>query len=625
MMAMMALIFLKTATNTLALERRDVIDEELAVEMVNLVLDADGEQSVGLEFLSLAVAVECAHPHALGAGHGLVEAGHRETAFFHLLLALARENLGVDQTEGRVAVFGDVDDHDPALHADLNGGQSDARRGIHGFKHVVDEPLDTGIDPGNRLGRATQPRIGEGENIEHGHGVCRVSVNLANRWKESRRVRYSSRVRYSIGLLLYPLMGSGGSRFDCRGGTMRAPNPTLAFLLLASCGLLPSLSGAAPELLPNAPERYVVRPDDTLWGVAGRFLRDPWRWNELLVPSAALPDPEQLYPGDVLVLSKAGGEPRLSLIRGGSANAPASSGRDDIPVVRLSPKPRVTGLKAELPSIPIAAIAPFLSQPYVADSDQLDQAAYVVGFPDEHLVAGRGDAVYARRLGASAGGNYQIVRPGDALRDPDSNDLLGYEAEFLASAVLERQGDPARLRITRSEREVGIGDRIIPAELDQPLENFLPRPAPSGSRARILSVMNGVSQIGQYDVVILNRGERDGIESGHLFEAFVGGAKERDPVRGRGFNWNWRDETPLSTEFWYGDFSFRGWREDAPHDNTGLPLHADLRPDRAHYLKPYERAGILMVFRVFERVSFALVLEATRAMGIGDRLAPPAT
>ncbi|MBN2886634.1 MAG: LysM peptidoglycan-binding domain-containing protein [Chromatiaceae bacterium] len=410
---------------------------------------------------------------------------------------------------------------------------------------------------------------------------------------------------------------------------MRAPNRTLALLFLTSCGLLPSLSGAAPELLPDAPERYVVRPDDTLWGVAGRFLRDPWRWNELLAPSAERPDPEQLYPGDVLVLTTAGGEPSLSLIRGGGANTPAASARDDIPddipVVKLSPKPRVTGLKDEVPIIPIASIAPFLSQPYVADSAQLDHAAYVVGFPDEHIVAGRGDAVYARRLGASAGGSYQIVRPGDALRDPDSNDLLGYEAEFLASAALERQGDPARLRITRSEREVGIGDRIIPAELEQPLENFLPRPAPNGSRARILSVMNGVSQIGQYDVVILNRGERDGIESGHLFEVFVGGVKERDQVRARSFDWNWRDETPLSSEFWYGDFSFRGWREDAPHDNAAVPLHADVRPDRGHYLKPYERAGVLMVFRVFDRVSFALVLEATRAMGVGDRLAPPAS
>lgn len=313
----------------------------------------------------------------------------------------------------------------------------------------------------------------------------------------------------------------------------------------------------------------------------------------------------------------------LPTLAGAAPDTPSATAVDDIRVVRLSPEARIISLKDEVLTIPIDKVAPFLTQPHVAGSDQLDRAAYVVGFPDEHLVAGRGDSVYVRRLRAGQGGNYQIVRPGNALRDPETNELLGYQADFLASASLERPGDPARLHITRSQREVGIGDRVIPADEEQPLENFTPRPAPAGMRARILSVVNGVSQIGQYDVVVLNRGARDQLEVGHEFEVFVGGELERDQVRSGGFNWNWRDETPLSTEFWYGDFSFQGWREDSPHEDAPVPLHAGEYAARATYLKPFERAGVLMVFRVFERVSFALILEATRAIEVGDQLAPP--
>lgn len=164
---------------------------------------------------------------------------------------------------------------------------------------------------------------------------------------------------------------------------------------------------------------------------------------------------------------------------------------------------------------------------------------------------------------------------------------------------------------------------MIPANVEKPLENFYPRPAPPGTKGRILSVLNGVSQIGQFDVVVLNRGTRDRIEPGHVFEAFVGGTKQRDQVRGGNIVSNWRGESPLSTEFWYGrDFENKGWRRDEPSPNEPLPLHADFRKN-AQFIRPFERAGILMVFRTFDRVSFALVLNAQRAFAVGDQVAPP--
>jgi LysM repeat protein len=412
-------------------------------------------------------------------------------------------------------------------------------------------------------------------------------------------------------------MGTGESRFDDSRRVHRAMlNRFAVTTLLAGTLLLLASLASAVELAPDAPHTYTVRSGDTLWDIAGRFLRDPWRWPEVWQANAGLDDPDLIYPGDVLQLTMADGQPRIGVVRGGAA----AGARDGMRVVRLSPQVRASPLKDAVPTIGIASIAPFLTQPYVADTDQIERAAYVVGFPDEHLVAGLNDSVYVRRIDSNAQTNFQILRPGDALRDPETNEILGYEALFVATAKLERVGDPAKLRVVRAEREVAIGDRVIPANTERPLENFQPRPAPRGTKGRILSVLNGVSQIGQFDVVVINRGTRDRIELGHVFAAFIGGSRERDQVRDGSVVSNWRGESPLSTEFWYGrNVEKKGWRED-----DSFPLHADFRRKNTQYVKPFERAGTLMVFRTFELVSFALVLDAQRAFTIGDQVAPPA-
>lgn len=399
----------------------------------------------------------------------------------------------------------------------------------------------------------------------------------------------------------------------------------VVFRRLAACVLAAaaqSLLSAAPaaELAPDAPKTYVVQSGDTLWDISGRFLQDPWRWSEIWQASGDRGDPDLIYPGDVLQLTMVDGRPRLALARGASGRA----GRG-IRVERLTPQVRSSELRRSVPTIPLAAISPFLTQPYVADSDEIDRASYVVGFPDEHLVAGVNDSIYVRRLAPGADAEFQVLRPGDELRDPDSNEVLGYQAVFVADAALERAGDPAKLRVVRMEREVSIGDRVIPASHERPLEDFLPHPAPVGMRGRIISVLNGVTQVGQYDVVVLNRGAHDHLEPGHVLEIFAGGTRERDQVASGGFDSRWsKDHGPLTTEFWFGsDYVRQGWRRDEPSPNEPLPPHADFRRQNSRYVKPLERSGILMVFRTFDRVSFALVLRASRSLHVGDWVAPP--
>jgi hypothetical protein len=372
---------------------------------------------------------------------------------------------------------------------------------------------------------------------------------------------------------------------------------------------------AAVDLAEGAPEVYEVRPGDTLWSIAGRFLRDPWRWPEVWDANAEVGDPNRIFPGERLRLVRGAGGPRVVRDTGAT---------DGMRVVRLSPRVRASALENAVPMIPVSSIAPFLTRPWVADSDTIKRVPYVVGFPDDRTIAGAHDPIFVRRIDSTAVTEFEILRPGDPLRDPQTNRVLGYEATYIGNATLERAGDPAILRVVSSAREVAIGDRVIPASLEAPLENFFPRPAPERMRGQIISVMSGVSQIGQYDVVVINRGKRQQVEAGHVFEIYRGGDQARDQVRDSEQQWNWRRETPATMGFWLGDdWKADGWVRDGPDPNDPLPLHAQLHRERGTYVRPLQRSGILMVFRPFEEVSFALILSAHTAMRVGDQVAPP--
>lgn len=388
------------------------------------------------------------------------------------------------------------------------------------------------------------------------------------------------------------------------------PRWLLAALLLLTAGYV----CAEVELAPDHPQTYVVQSGDTLWDIAGRFLRDPWRWHEVWDENPGVANPNRIYPGEVLELTYRGGRPRIRSSRGGGQG---------MRTVKLSPRVRVTELDRAIPTIPVNAVAPFLSRPVVADARELDDAPYVVSFPDRRLLAGAGDMFFVRSILTAQSDRFEVLRPGQEYRDPDTNELLGFEARYIAAARLERAGDPATLVVTRSQREVEIGDRVRPAREDEPLRSFVPMPAPANLQGRIMAVLNGVSQIGQFDVVALNRGSRQGVQIGHVFEVFQGGDLRHDEVRSRRAEWNWRNETPLDTSFWYGDWELDGWERNRPDPDAPLPLHRRAVRPLDQYVVPDMRSGVIMVFRVFPRVSFALVMSATRPMHVGEMVAAP--
>lgn len=375
--------------------------------------------------------------------------------------------------------------------------------------------------------------------------------------------------------------------------------------------LTPIPGAAQVELNPSAPETYTVRRGDTLWDIAGRYLRDPWRWPELWEANREIQDPYLIFPGDVLRLQYVDGAPRLALER-------------PLRTVRLSPQVRSTALEVPVPTIPVGAIAPFLTRPYVLSEAEIDAAPYVVGFPDRRVIGGLSDEAYVRSiLDASVGQRFGVVRPGEAYRDPRSGAILGFQAQFVADAVLDRPGDPAKLRLTSVAQEAGIGDRVLPAPDEEAVVNFYPQPAPAGVQGQLISVLNGVSQIGQFNVVVLNLGEEQGLARGHVFEVFNGGERVIDQVKSGGRNWNWRNETPLDAEFWYSGQRVEGWITDDPRANDSLPKHVGVGGGSTTFVTPFERAGTLMVFRTFPRVSFGLVLGATRPMHVLDTVRPP--
>jgi hypothetical protein len=329
------------------------------------------------------------------------------------------------------------------------------------------------------------------------------------------------------------------------------------------------LTGAALAAEPVAvnpahPDRYTVVKGDTLWDISGRFLRDPWRWPDVWHVNPQIANPHLIYPGDIIEMTYVDGKPRLGLVRGTD--------------VKLSPKVRTSEIEGAIPTIPLDAIFPFLSRPYVVDKKELDAAPYVVEFDDEHLVAGAGQKIYVRSVETADETAFDVVHPGDAYRDAETGEILGYEALYVGGAKLLRTGDPATLLLTSTEQEVLIGNRLLVSINDEPIDAFYPKAPDSEISGSIISVLNGVNQIGQYHVVVLDRGASDGLQVGDVLAV----------------------------------------------EHRGEVVRDDVTPNRWDKVKlPDEKAGHLMVFRTFDRVSFGLIMDATRAMHINDKVRNP--
>ena len=359
---------------------------------------------------------------------------------------------------------------------------------------------------------------------------------------------------------------------------MRVPRSLGLSLLLALAPI--ALGAQSVALKPDHPSRYVVQRGDTLWDIAGRFLRDPWLWPEIWDVNPAVRNPHLIYPGDELILSFRDGQPVLQVQRGGQprqAPADVSPERTATGVVKLRPRVRELPLDAtSIPPIPVDAIAQFLSRPGILTDQELSEAPYIVSLGPEHLIAGAGYRVYARGLPSDESVGYAVYRRGKAFRDPDrGGEILGYEALHVADARLEEHGDPASLALTTSTREVLIGDRVLPVNEKEVVTRFLPRAPSDPLDGKIIAVVDGVTQIGQHQTVVLNLGTRDGVEEGHVMAVYQLGEIVRDPFA--------KETVTL----------------------------------------PNARAGVVMVFRPFERVSYALVMEAQRAMHVRDIVTNP--
>lgn len=316
------------------------------------------------------------------------------------------------------------------------------------------------------------------------------------------------------------------------------------------------------QLQEGHPTEYVVVKGDTLWDISGRFLRSPWRWPEVWNVNPQIDNPHLIYPGDVVYLTWVDGQPRLGLKRG---------------IRKLSPEVRVQPLQQPIPAIPLRDIASFLNDNLVTDQDVLDSAPYVIGGRNESIIAGSGDRVYARGKPVDETVRVQsLYRPARQYTHPVTGEFLGFELYKVADAQITAQGDDVlTLDIRSSHEEVRKLDRLLPSGEERIQSVFYPQPGASLDDALIIDVLGGVAKVGQFDAVALSIGAADGVETGHVFAIYKKGEKIKDPVNG---------------------------------ELLSLPA---------------ERAGELMVFKVFERVSYGLVLKATNVISVGDELRAP--
>lgn len=316
--------------------------------------------------------------------------------------------------------------------------------------------------------------------------------------------------------------------------------------------------------LKNAPDQHIVVKGDTLWDISGKFLQHPWCWPQVWgMNRDEIRNPHWIYPGQIVYFDRAAGRLRLG--------RPTTRGSDN---VRLSPQVRISALDDDaIPSIPPGVIEPFLSQPLIIEENTLQTAPRIVATQEGHVFLGTGDRAYVRgNLGDMT--DFQVFRPGKPLKDPQSLQIIGYEAVYLGDVKLVRTGktpdEADSFTVTTSKEEMGVGDRLMPLPT-KPIINYVPHPPTQQVDARIVSVYGGVNQAGQNQVVSINRGAEDGLDIGSVLELSRLGAIIKDTTD---------DKKPVKL--------------------------------------PDEKYGQLFVFRIFKHISYGLVMQVRNPVQIGD-------
>jgi hypothetical protein len=326
-------------------------------------------------------------------------------------------------------------------------------------------------------------------------------------------------------------------------------------------------------LAANAPDTYTVKRGDTLWDISSIFLTSPWRWPELWgMNKEQIANPHLIYPGQMLRLVRSDGRARLEI----AGDQPVGAGD----VVRLSPTVRDLGGEREaISSIPNRVIEPFLSRPAIVSPEELAQYPRIVATQEQRVHVGVGDTVFGRGFADEAVERFAIFRPARPLFDPDDVDRrrpIAWEAFYLGVAQKTRGGDVATLRILESTQEIGVGDRLVPITR-VPVINYVPRRPDQPIDGRIVSIYSGLAETGTQSIVALNRGARHGVQVGYVLELLDTGATIRDRTSDR----------------------------------------------REFITLPDERIGHMFVFRVFDEISYALVLRVTKPVRVGDRFTQP--
>jgi hypothetical protein len=335
------------------------------------------------------------------------------------------------------------------------------------------------------------------------------------------------------------------------------------------CFLIPvAAQAAAPEIRDNAPDRHVVVKGDTLWDISATFFKDPWKWPEIWgLNKDTIKDPHWIYPGQVVYLDRAA---HVLRIGEGAPEAGAASGVPANPVVKLSPKVRRSPSEhGAIPSIPLEDIAPFLSQPLVIENEDLANAPQIAGSAEQRTLLGNGDVAYVKGLPAGTGPVWQVFRAGKTFVDPDTQEDLGHEAVYLGDAVVEKSAKVSTLRIEKEKQEIMVGNLLVQPR-NELMVNYLPHAPDAQVNARVISIYGGVSQGGQNTIITLSKGRRDGIENGHVLALFRKG--------------------------------------EALDKDTTLPD---------------TRYGLVFVFRTFEKVSYALVMQSSLPVELLDRAGTP--
>ena len=343
-------------------------------------------------------------------------------------------------------------------------------------------------------------------------------------------------------------------------------------ILLLSTVLFVSVQAQTIELKPGHPQEYTVQKGDTLWDISGKFLSKPWYWPEIWQINQHIENPHWIYPGDVLRLVYIDGKPYITRGKYGKRT------------VRLSPESRIEPLDRAIPTIPLDIIAPYLSKNRILNAGEYANLPYIVGISGEHMSASADNSIYVMGIAEdTTDTTYGIYRRGNAYRNPaNKKEVLGYEAVFLGDGTLERKGSPATIYIEKSKSEILRKHRVIPINRSGIVDaSFIPKPSLVQRPASIIGVLTsgvqpGVKLVGAMDVVIIDAGLKDGVETGDVFNIYKKGAMVKDPLY------------------------------------TGKMIKL-----------PNEINGNLMVFRTFNRLSYALVMDAQIDLRVGDVIKSP--